>query len=81
MKLIDSFVDRTLSGLAADREKGCRGGRRPKLTPELWAQAARLATNVVERKLVAIIYDVAVCTLYKKFPVTKFINNLLTEGN
>ncbi|WP_139154900.1 helix-turn-helix domain-containing protein, partial [Enterobacter hormaechei] len=54
-------------------------GRRPKLTPEQWAQAGRLISNGLDRKQVAIIYDVAVCTLYKKFPATKLINNLLTE--
>ncbi|EEU9326486.1 helix-turn-helix domain-containing protein, partial [Escherichia coli] len=32
-------------------------------------QAGRLILNGVDRKQVAIIYDVAVCTLYKKFPV------------
>lgn len=61
------------------REKGRIGGRRPKLTPEQWAQAGRLISNGLDRKQVAIIYDVAVCTLYKKFPATKLINNLLTE--
>ncbi|RTN52927.1 hypothetical protein EKN91_15055 [Enterobacter hormaechei] len=52
----------------AAREKGRIGGRRPKLTPEQWAQAGRLIANGMDRKQVAIIYDVAVCTLYKKFP-------------
>ncbi len=59
------------AGLAAAREKGRIGGRRPKLTPEQWAQAGRLIANGVDRKQVAIIYDVAVCTLYKKFPASK----------
>ncbi|HGH4717955.1 TPA: recombinase family protein [Enterobacter hormaechei] len=63
------IVERTRAGLAAAREKGRIGGRRPKLTPEQWAQAGRLIANGVDRKQVAIIYDVAVCTLYKKFPV------------
>ena len=62
------IVERTRAGLAAAREKGRIGGRRPKLTPEQWAQAGRLIANGVDRKQVAIIYDVAVCTLYKKFP-------------
>ena len=31
-------------------------------------QAGRLIANGVDRKQVAIIYEVAVCTLYKKFP-------------
>lgn len=62
------IVERTRAGLAAAREKGRIGGRRPKLTPEQWTQAGRLIANGVDRKQVAIIYDVAVCTLYKKFP-------------
>lgn len=66
------IVERTRAGLAAAREKGRIGGRRPKLTPEQWAQAGRLIANGVDRKQVAIIYDVAVCTLYKKFPAEKY---------
>ena len=62
------IVERTRAGLAAAREKGRIGGRRPKLAPEQWAQAGRLIANGVDRKQVAIIYDVAVCTLCKKFP-------------
>ena len=62
------IVERTRAGLAAAREKGRIGGRRPKLTPEQWAQAGRLIANGMDRKQVVIIYDVAVCTLYKKFP-------------
>ncbi|HHK9643275.1 TPA: recombinase family protein, partial [Escherichia coli] len=65
----DLNSERTLAGLAVARAKGRVGGRRPKLTPEQWAQAGRLILNGVDRKQVAIIYDVAVCTLYKKFPV------------
>ncbi|EKG3235144.1 recombinase family protein, partial [Enterobacter hormaechei] len=65
------IVERTRAGLAAAREKGRIGGRRPKLTPAQWAQAGRLISNGVDRKQVAIIYDVAVCTLYKKFPASK----------
>ena len=65
------IVERTRAGLAAAREKGRIGGRRPKLTPEQWDQAGRLIANGLDRKQVAIIYDVAVCTLYKKFPASK----------
>ncbi|WP_416173931.1 helix-turn-helix domain-containing protein [Enterobacter cloacae] len=43
-------------------------GRRPKLTQEQWAHVGRLIANGVDRKQVAIIYDVAVYTLHKKFP-------------
>ena len=65
------IVERTMAGLAAAREQGRIGGRRPKLTPEKWAQAGRLIANGTDRKQVALIYDVAICTLYKKFPVGK----------
>lgn len=64
------IVERTMAGLAAAREQGRIGGRKPKLTPEQWAQAGRLIANGTDRKQVALIYDVAVCTLYKRFPVT-----------
>ncbi|MBL5964570.1 recombinase family protein [Lelliottia amnigena] len=65
------IVERTRAGLAAARENGRIGGRRPKLSPEQWAQAGRLVANGINRKQVALIYDVAVCTLYKKFPAGK----------
>ncbi|EEZ0238657.1 helix-turn-helix domain-containing protein, partial [Escherichia coli] len=39
------------------------------LTPEQWAQAGRQIASGVSRQKVAIIYDVGVSTLYKKFPV------------
>ncbi|HGH1711161.1 TPA: helix-turn-helix domain-containing protein, partial [Salmonella enterica subsp. enterica serovar Weltevreden] len=46
------------------------GGRRPKLSPEQWAQAGRLIGAGVPRQQVAIIYDVGMSTLYRKFPAT-----------
>ncbi|APW13085.1 hypothetical protein BVH07_09950 [Salmonella enterica subsp. enterica serovar Thompson] len=45
------------------------GGRRPKLTPEQWAQAGYLIRAGVPRQQVAIIYDAGLSTLYRKFPV------------
>ncbi|MCY6707297.1 helix-turn-helix domain-containing protein, partial [Escherichia coli] len=51
------------------RAQGRIGGRRPKLTPEQWAQAGRLIASGVPRQKVAIIYDVGISTLYKKFSV------------
>ena len=63
------IVERTRAGLAAARAEGRIGGRRPKLSDEQWAQAGRLIAAGESRKRVAIIYDVAVATLYKKFPV------------
>lgn len=61
--------ERTRAGLAAARAEGRVGGRRPKLTDEQWAQAGRLIAAGETRQRVAIIYDVGVSTLYRKFPV------------
>ncbi len=65
------IIERTRAGLAAARAQGRIGGRRPKLTPEQWAQAGRLIAAGETRQRVAIIYDVGISTLYKKFPATK----------
>jgi DNA invertase Pin-like site-specific DNA recombinase len=65
------IVERTRAGLAAAREQGRIGGRRPKLTPEQWAQAGRLIDAGESRQRVAIIYDVALSSLYRKFPAGK----------
>lgn len=65
------IVERTLAGLAAARAKGRVGGRRPKLSPEQWAQAGRLIAAGEPRRRVAIIYDVGMSTLYKKFPANR----------
>jgi DNA polymerase V len=65
------IVERTRAGLAVARAKGRIGGSRPKVSAEQWVQAGRLIENGMDRKQVAIIYDVAVCTLYKKFPASK----------
>ncbi|MCQ7832534.1 helix-turn-helix domain-containing protein, partial [Escherichia coli] len=62
------IVERTKAGLEAARAQGRIGGRRPKLTPEQWAQAGRLIASGVPRQKVAIIYDVGVSTLYQRFP-------------
>ncbi|ENN1156834.1 helix-turn-helix domain-containing protein [Salmonella enterica subsp. enterica serovar Typhimurium] len=40
------------------RGTGEIGGRRPKLSPEQWAQAGRLIEAGIPRQQVAIIYDV-----------------------
>lgn len=64
------IVERTRAGLAAARVQGRIGGRRPKLTPEEWEQAGRLIAAGETRKRVALIFDVGVSTLYKKFPAT-----------
>ncbi|EHE8976457.1 helix-turn-helix domain-containing protein [Salmonella enterica subsp. houtenae serovar 43:z4,z23:-] len=53
------------------RSKGSIGGRRQKLTPEQWDQARRLIGAGVPRQKVAIIYDVGLSTLYRKFPANK----------
>ncbi|HGT8062833.1 TPA: recombinase family protein [Escherichia coli] len=62
------IVERTRAGLAAARAEGRIGGRRPKYSEAEWAQMGRLIEGGMERKQVAIIYDVGVSTLYKKFP-------------
>ncbi|HDT1288659.1 recombinase family protein [Enterobacter asburiae] len=64
------IVERTCAGLAAAREQGRIGGRRPKLTQEEWAQAGRLIASGESRQRVALIFDVGISTLYKKFPST-----------
>jgi DNA invertase Pin-like site-specific DNA recombinase len=62
------IVERTRAGLAAARAEGRIGGRRPKLSPGQWAQAGRLIAAGESRKQVAIIFDVGISTLYRKFP-------------
>ncbi|MDF8975121.1 recombinase family protein, partial [Escherichia coli] len=63
------IVERTKAGLEAARAQGRIGGRKPKLTDEQWAQAGRLIAAGETRQRVALIYDVGVSTLYRKFPV------------
>ncbi|EHZ9262085.1 helix-turn-helix domain-containing protein, partial [Salmonella enterica] len=65
------IVERTSAGLAAAREQGQIGDRRPKLTTGQWAQAGLLIRAGVPRQQVAIIYDVVLSTLYRKFPASK----------
>ncbi|EMG0069272.1 helix-turn-helix domain-containing protein, partial [Salmonella enterica subsp. enterica serovar Heidelberg] len=65
------IVERTRAGLAAAREQGRIGDRRPKLTTGQWAQAGLLIRAGVPRQQVAIIYDVVLSTLYRKFPASK----------
>jgi len=43
-------------------------GRQPKLSEEQWAQAGRLLAAGESRRRVALIYDIGLSTLYKKFP-------------
>lgn len=64
------IIERTMAGLAAARAEGRIGGRRPKLTKEVWEQAGRLIAAGESRQRVAIIFDVGISTLYKKFPVS-----------
>ncbi|ECQ4899689.1 helix-turn-helix domain-containing protein [Salmonella enterica] len=68
------IVERTRAGLEAARAQGRIAGRRPKLTPEQWAQAGRLIRAGLPRQQIAIIYDVGLSTLYKKFPVAKSVS-------
>lgn len=62
------IVERTRAGLEAARAEGRIGGRKPKLEPEQWAQAGRLIAAGEPRQKVALIFDVGISTLYKKFP-------------
>ncbi|HDT1604997.1 recombinase family protein [Enterobacter hormaechei] len=64
------IVERTRAGLAAARQQGRIGGRRPKLTEQQWAQAGRLLDAGESRKRVALIFDVGISTLYRKFPAS-----------
>lgn len=64
------IVERTRAGLAAARQQGRIGGRRPKLTELQWAQAGRLLEAGESRKRVALIFDVGISTLYRKFPAS-----------
>lgn len=64
------IIERTRAGLDAARAQGRVGGRRPKLTPDEWAQAGRLIAAGEPRQRVAMIFDVGISTLYKKFPAT-----------
>lgn len=65
------IVERTRAGLVAARAEGRIGGRRPKLTEQQWEQAGRLIAAGEKRQRVAIIFDVGISTLYKKFPSTR----------
>lgn len=66
------IIERTCAGLAAARKKGRIGGRPPKRSSEEWEQMGRLIQGgKATRQQVAIIYDVGISTLYKKFPVDK----------
>ncbi|MEE9647911.1 recombinase family protein [Enterobacter soli] len=63
------IVERTRAGLAAARAEGRIGGRRPKLTDAQWQQVGRLLNAGESRKTVALIFDVGLSTLYRKYPV------------
>ena len=65
------IIERTRAGLAVARKKGRIGGRPPKYSPEDWAQMGRLILDGMSRNQVAIIFDVGVSTLYKKFPASQ----------
>lgn len=62
------IVERTRAGLAAAKAEGRIGGRRPKFSTEQWAQMGRLIAAGETRQQVALIFDVGISTLYKKFP-------------
>lgn len=60
----------TRAGLAVAREQGHIDGRHSKLTPEQWSHADRLIAAGESQQRVALIFDIGVCTLYKKFPAS-----------
>ena len=62
------IVERTRAGLEAARAQGRIGGRRPKLTVDQWAQAGRLIAAGESSQRVALIFDVGLSSLYRKFP-------------
>ncbi len=64
------IIERTRAGLDAARAEGRVGGRRPKFPPEQWEQMGRLIAAGETRQRVAIIFDVGVSTLYRKFPAS-----------
>lgn len=66
----ENIIERTRAGLAVARAKGRIGGRRPKLSDEQWAQAGRLIAAGEPRQGVAMIFDVGISTLYKRFPAS-----------
>ncbi|MDU9627028.1 recombinase family protein [Escherichia coli] len=70
------IVERTRAGLEAARAKGRIGGRRPKLTASEWEQAVRLLAAGESRQRVALIFDIGLSTLYKKFPSSATKNKL-----
>lgn len=67
---LEIIIERTCAGLAAARKKGRIGGRPPKYTSDEWEQMGRLIRNGMSRNQVAIIYDVGISTLYRKFPAS-----------
>ncbi|WP_349814059.1 recombinase family protein, partial [Escherichia coli] len=70
------IVERTRAGLEAARAKGRIGGRRPKLTASEWEQVGRLLAAGESRQRVALIFDIGLSTLYKKFPASVTKNKL-----
>ncbi|EEW6789684.1 recombinase family protein [Escherichia coli] len=74
------IVERTRAGLEIARSKGRIGGRRPKMTPDLIAQAERLLLKGHSRSQLAIIYDLSPKTIYKYFPAGKYTAELISES-
>lgn len=62
------IVERTRAGLAAAREQGRIGGRRPIMTPDVIERAHRMLGNGATRQQVADVVGVGVKTIYKYFP-------------
>ncbi len=62
------IVERTRAGLAAAREQGRIGGRRPVMTPDVIGRASRMLEQGATRQDLANVCGVGVKTIYKYFP-------------
>ncbi|PWC09652.1 recombinase family protein [Brenneria corticis] len=62
------IIERTRAGLAAAREQGRIGGRRPVMTPPIIDLARKMLANGATRQQVANVCGVTVKTIYKYFP-------------
>lgn len=68
------IVERTRAGIAAARDKGRVGGRRPKLTTEQWAQIGRLLEAGESRQRIALILMWAFLPFIENFRQIRAVN-------
>ncbi len=67
-------IERTRAGLAAAREQGRTGGRKPKMTPSKIASAKKLLAAGTPPKDVAADLGVSIPTLYRWIPAATSLN-------